>query len=230
MLITSNFTGLSGNRRGFTLIEILIAVFILATVLSSIYAAYRGTFGIIHDSERDGEIYSMARSTMLRIIKDLSAVTTSGGTFKFVSRASETVGANFMDIAFISRAHLGWADNESSGTLAEIGYYVDREGPEGSVRLLRSDVPSAETDNAGQEKRGFVICEGLHSLVYKFIDSAGQGHDAWDAAAGAAGEKNKVPAMVSVELNLVNPLDKELPYKFVTKVFLPAAASVGVQP
>ena len=74
---------------------------------------------------------------MLRIIKDLSAVTTSGGTFKFVSRASETVGANFMDIAFTSRAHLSWAENESSGTVAEISYYVDQEGPEGSFRLLR---------------------------------------------------------------------------------------------
>lgn len=230
MHITLSSTGLSGNRRGFTLLEILIAVFILATVLSTVYAAYRGTFRIIHDSERDGEIYGMARNTMLRIIKDLSAVTMAGGTSKFVSRASETTGANFMEIAFTSRAHLSWVDNESSGTVAEISYYVDQEGPEGSVRLLRRDVPNAEAGNEGQGRRGFVICEGLYSVTYKFTDSSGQGHDSWDSTAGATGEKNKIPTMASVELKLVNPQDKERPYIFVTKVFLPVATSVSVQP
>jgi general secretion pathway protein J len=241
MCITLSSTGLSGNRRGFTLIEILIAVFILATVLSTIYAAYRGTFRIISDSERDGEIYGMARNTMLRIIKDLSAVTMNGGTFKFVSRTSETVGANFMEIAFTSRAHLSWVDNESLGTLAEVGYYVDQEGPEGTYRLMRQDVPSAQASNQqalgnqvmGNQvtgRQGYVICEGLYSVIYKFTDSAGQGHDTWDSTGGATGEKNKVPTMASVELKLVNPRDKERPYKFVTKVFLPAAASVAVQP
>jgi general secretion pathway protein J len=230
MRINWSSTGLSGNKKGFTLIEILIAVFILATVLSTIYAAYRGTFRIISDSERDGEIYGMARNTMLRIIKDLSAVTLNGGTFKFVSRTSDTAGANFMEIAFTSRAHLSWVDNESSGTLAEIGYYVDQEGPEGSFRLLRRDVPSAQAGNEGPAMQGFVICEGLSSVIYKFTDSSGQGHDSWDSIAGVTGEKNKVPTMASVELKLVNPQDKERPYRFVTKVFLPAAASVVVQP
>jgi prepilin-type N-terminal cleavage/methylation domain-containing protein len=228
MRITSSSTGSSGNNRGFTLLEILLAVFILATVLSTVYAAYRGTFQIIHDSERDGEIYGMARGTMLRIIKDLSTVAMNGGTFTFVSRSSETVAGNFMDIAFTSRAHLSWTDNESSGTLAEIGYYVDTEGPEGSVRLLRRDAPTTATGNQEQERRGFVICEGLQSLAYTFTDSAGLGHDSWDAAAGAVAEKNKAPALVSVELKLVNPQDKERPYRFFTRVFLPAA--VAVQP
>ncbi|MDP2268641.1 MAG: prepilin-type N-terminal cleavage/methylation domain-containing protein, partial [Deltaproteobacteria bacterium] len=228
MPITLNSTGLSGNRRGFTLLEILIAVFILATVLSTVYAAYRGTFRIISDSEREGEIYGMARNTMLRIIKDLTAVTTAGGKFKFVSRASETAGANFMEIAFTSRAHLSWADNESSGTRAEISYYVDQEGPEGGVRLLRRDVPDAQAGTEGQERSGFVICEGLYSLAYKFTDSSGQEHDSWDSTAGATTEKNKIPTLAAVELKLVNPQDKERPYIFTTKVFLPAAASVAV--
>lgn len=230
MLITLNSTGLSGNKRGFTLLEILIAVFILATVLSTVYAAYRGTFQIMHDSERDDEIYGMARNTMLRVIKDLSSVTMSGGTFKFVSRASEIAGTNFMDIAFTSRAHLSWVENESSGTLAVISYYVDEEGPGGSARLLRRDVPTVEADSEGQERPGFVICEGLYSLTYKFTDSSGQGHDSWDSIAGATGEKNKIPAMASIELKLVNPQDKERPYRFATSVFLPAGASAAVQP
>ena len=241
MRINSNSTGLSGNSRGFTLIEILIAVFILTTVLSTIYAAYRGTFRIISDAERDGEIYGQARTTMLRIIKDLTSVTMNGGTFKFVSRTSETAGADFMEIAFTSRAHLSWVDKESLGTVAEIGYYVDQEGPEGSFRLMRQDVPTVQAVNqqmSGNQvmvnqvtgRQGYVICEGLYSVLFKFTDSTGQTHESWDSTAGAMGEKNKVPAMATVELKLVNPRDKERPYKFTTRVFLSAAAAVAIQP
>jgi len=234
MRITLSSTGLSGNRRGFTLIEILIAIFILATVLSTIYAAYRGTFRIISESERDGEVYGMARNTMLRIIKDLTAVTMNGGTFKFVSRVSDTVGANFMEISFVSRSHISWIENESSGTMAEITYYVDQQGPEGSYRLMRQDVPGVQASfQAGSQvagRQGYVVCEGLYSVIYKFTDNLGQVHDSWDSIAGATGEKNKVPTMASIELRLANPQDKDRPYKFVTKVFLPIALAVPVQP
>ena len=230
MCITWNSTSLSGNRKGFTLIEILIAIFILAIVLSTVYAAYRGTFRIIDETERDGEIYEMARGTMLRLIKDLSAITPAGGTVKFVSRVSEMAGPNFMELAFISRSHLSWVENESPGTVAEIGYYVDQSGPEGSFRLMRRDVSNMVVGTAGQPVPGFVICEGLYSVTYKFIDTLGQAHDTWDSLAGATNERNKVPNLVSIELKLVNPRDKERPYRFVTKVFLPAVSAAVIQP
>ena len=51
MPINWNYTRLSGNKEGFTLLEILIATFILAVVMTTVYAAYNGTFPIIKDSE-----------------------------------------------------------------------------------------------------------------------------------------------------------------------------------
>ena len=44
--------------------------------------------------------------------------------------------------------------------------------------------------------------------------------ESWDSSSSAE-QKGKVPAAVKIELSLVNLNDKEKPYKFMTKVFLP---------
>ncbi len=227
MSINLNSTGSLPDKRGFTLLEILIAIAILAMVLATVYAAYQGTFRIITTTEKESEIYGMATATMNRMLKDLGAVAASGGTFKFVAQSSVAGGADFTDLTFFSRAHLALRDNDVSGSLAEITYYVDREGEGGSYRLMRRDRLGVETLNGGEPPPGFVICEGLYSLRYKFVDSTGNEHLTWDSTVGAEGEKNKVPAMVSLELKLINPQDKERPYVFATNIFLPGGTAVA---
>jgi prepilin-type N-terminal cleavage/methylation domain-containing protein len=41
------------RNKGFTLIEILLAIFILGIVLSTVYVSYTGTFRIIRETEYD---------------------------------------------------------------------------------------------------------------------------------------------------------------------------------
>ncbi len=231
MLINSNFTGLSGNRKGFTLLEILIAVFILATVLSTIYAAYRGTFRIIKDSEDDGEIYSMARTAMDRMFKDLSAFSAAGGAIKFVSRSQEATQGEFTGLTFVSGTHLAFSEDESPSGLAEITYYIDEaQRREGNYRLLRIDALLAESDKDEQPSGGFVLCEQLHSLTFKFFDNAGREYESWDSASGTEVQKNRAPAMVAIELKFENQKDKDRPYTFTTKVFLPLSVVVSSLP
>lgn len=231
MLINSNFTRLSGNRKGFTLLEVLIAVFILATVLSTIYAAYRGTFRIIKEAEDDGEIYSMARTAMDRMFKDLSAFSTASGTIKFVSRSQETGQGESTGLTFVSGAHLAFSEGESPSGLAEITYYIDEDQRrDGNYRLLRNDALFAEADKEEQPNGGFVLCEQLHSLTFKFFDNAGKEHESWDSASDAEAQKNRAPAMVAIELKLANHRDKGRPYTFTTKVFLPLSVVVSSLP
>ncbi|MFZ3115319.1 MAG: prepilin-type N-terminal cleavage/methylation domain-containing protein [Syntrophales bacterium] len=228
MSITWNYINLSKNKKGFTILEILIAVFILAVVLSTVYAAYSGTFRIMKELEGDEALYGMTRNTMQRMLKDLAAVTASGGAFKFVSRPAYVTGGNFTDLTFLARAHLAWSEKEFSGAPAEITYYVE-EDTEGGYRLLRRDTPSVPAANDGPAPRGFVVCEGLQALKYTFTDRDGQEHDSWDSTTEGAGGKNRAPVQLAVELKLVNPQDRERPYTFFTRAFLPAA-TVAVTP
>ena len=62
------------DKSGFTLLEILIAMALMATVLSIIYTAYLGTFRNMGETEANAEIYRMARISLERMGEDLESV------------------------------------------------------------------------------------------------------------------------------------------------------------
>ena len=64
----------TGDTRGFTLFEILIAMFIFGVVVSTIFTSYTGTFKIIEETESQADIYAMARVAMARLQEDLESV------------------------------------------------------------------------------------------------------------------------------------------------------------
>jgi hypothetical protein len=67
---------------------------------------------------------------------------------------------------------------------------------------------------------GFVICQNVDSWNLRFYDSTGNELESWDSSS-LTEQKDKAPVAVKIELALVNLNDKEKPYKFMTKVFLP---------
>ena len=207
--------------KGFTLIEILIAIFILAIVLSTIYAAYTGTFRIIKASEYDSDIYTMARTTMERMVKDLGGISAYKGQFELISKPTLLGEKEFPSLSFTSTGHIEFSDKGIPSGTSTISYFVEEDSEKGMYTLLRDDVLISKPDKQETPKGGFVLCERLHSLTYKFYDIAGKEYDTWDSSSDSEGQKNKAPSMVSIHLYLVNPDDQDRPYKFMTKVFLP---------
>ena len=211
------------KKNGFTLIEILIAIFILATVLTTVYAAYTGTFRLMKDTRRGDNIYSMARTAMNRMAKDMGSVCSRKGSFRFVS--GEIEKEDFMELSFLSSAHLNFYDEKSSG-IAVISYFVMEGNEKESCILKRKDeLHWDKTEEAEEEvsKGGYILCEGLQSLIYKFYDNSGVEYDSWDSHSDLESQKDKAPAVVSIHLDFINPDDIDRPYRFMTKVFLPMA-------
>ena len=212
------------KKNGFTLIEILIAIFILATVLTTVYAAYTGTFRLMKDTRRGDNIYSMARTAMNRMAKDMESVCSRKGSFKFVSGEIEKEG--FMELSFLSSAHLNFYDERSSG-IAVISYFVVEDDEKESFTLKRKD--ELYRDKAEEEEEevskgvGYILCQGLQSLIYKFYDSSGEEYDSWDSESDSKSQKDKAPAVVAIQMDFINPDDRDRPYRFMTKVFLPMA-------
>jgi len=214
------------GKNGFTLIEILIAIFILTTVLTTIYAAYTGTFRIVKDTQYADGNYSMARTAMSRMTKDIGSVCSSKGSFRFVSVKSETEREDFMELSFLSSAHLNFYDERSSG-IAVINYFIVEEDGEDGCILKRKDELYREKPEGAEEEvsrdGGYILCEGLQSLVYTFYDEGGEEYDSWNSESDSKAQNGKAPAVVSIQMDFINPDDKDRPYRFMTKVFLPAA-------
>jgi len=209
------------RSRGFTLLEILIAIFILGIVLSTIYAAYSGTMTVIRDVNDSSRAYKMARIAIDRMSRDLSSLQPFKGAFVLQSEKSMIGSREFGLLTFWSAAHLVFEEDEYVGPPALITYFV-KENQDGSFSLWRSDIVQGKPSTDKKTDRGVIICENLQAFNLKFYDEGGRESDSWDTMVHSAGPpKSRVPVLVQIELVLVNDRDAEKPHKFVTKVYLP---------
>ena len=219
------------RRKGFTLLEILIAMFIFAVVLTTIFTSYTGTFRIIDETESQADIYAMARTVLIRMQEDLESVhfKETGASESeesplepaiFLGENKEINGRDADTLRFLSRAHLIFDEADENPGVAEISYYVSENEGEDSLTLYRSDRPQLE---APQEEGtgGLILCDGLFSVNITYHDADGEIHETWDSSEDES--KHKLPAMVSILLEFVNNKNTEKPYKFMTRVALPMA-------
>lgn len=207
--------------RGFTLLEILIAIFILSIVLTTIYAAYSGTLTVIKELDDDSRAYQMARITLDRMGRDLSSLQRFEDNFVLQAEKSGIGDREFGSMFFWSASHLVFEEDELSGSPASIAYFV-RENKDGGFSLWRSDVAGAKPSTEKKTEGGLIICQNLQALHLKFYDEGGKDYDSWDSTTSLGGrQKGKPPVLVQIELILVNARDVDKPYKFITRVFIP---------
>lgn len=220
--------------NGFTLLEILIAIFILAIILSTIYASFSDTIKNITYAESQADTFQMARIALERIQDDLEctmAIEEDKGEDEGEDKKEETVffgkeeeiddrRADFM--TFFSSKHLCLDDEDNYTGKARITYYVlkneDEEGDQESLILYRADTPailSAPELKTG----GLILCDRLYSVNFTFYNADGDKNDSWDST--SEDTEGKLPAMVSIELEFINELNPEEPLKFETAVALP---------
>ncbi|RLB28848.1 MAG: hypothetical protein DRG87_08440 [Deltaproteobacteria bacterium] len=220
------------GHAGFTLIEILIAIMIFATLLTTIYTSYTGTFRVIEDTESQAEIYRMARIAMERILDDLESVYIQkgnqhtspegeeGNSLQFLGEEREIMGRRADTLRFTSRAHIDFSGKDPGFGVTQIGYYV-KEGNDGEGFVLyRNDNPRfTQTYPFDEESGGLVLCERLASVAFTYYGEDGGVSTSWDSA--SKGMEKKIPKAVSITLEFENILNPELPITFMTSVALP---------
>lgn len=218
-----NKVKLSGcNIRGFTLIEILVAIVILSMVMASVYAAYSGTLKIIQEIEYENNIYRMARAVFDRMIKDLPSIQPLNGKYEIRTNKELIKNHEFTSFSFWAASHLAFNnDEEVDGSTAMISYYPE-EDSDGTFVLRRSDYIDFRAVKDKSTNGSYIICRNIESLIVKFYDNAGQEYDSWDSSSNSNGQKGNAPAAIKIELNIANLSNKNKPYRFMTKILLPA--------
>jgi general secretion pathway protein J len=156
---------------GFTLVEIMIAILILGLVLSTVYAAYSSTMKIVRDIEYEGHLYKMARTTMDRMVKDLSSLQLSAGFFDLRAEKKTLSNREFYSLSFWSASHLAFGENGSEGSPAAISYYIEEDEGGGSFSLRRSDFAGAKPAKDKSISGGFVVCQNVDSFSLIFYYS-----------------------------------------------------------
>ncbi len=177
------------SARGFTLVEVLIAILIFGIIVTTVFASYRSVFVSAPIIESNIGIYEMSSTCLRRIALDLRSITiTLPPAYKkpeFDAEpephrvvASDQGGNGTPRLRFASLAHLPLEQSSREG-VAQIVYY-ERPTDDGIFQLLRADhlypYPSFEEDD-----RDPILCEMVKRLEITYVDEEGIEYDYWDS-------------------------------------------------
>ena len=209
--------------RGFTLIELTIAMSIFAIVISAVYGAYRATFQITRGSEYQAEVAQHAGIVLDRIAEDLGSLVISKGGF-FLGEEHGFAGFRGDSLSFISYAHIILSKSDPPAGRAMIRYSVEQNNKSGLLRLYRSDtilLPGVEPGK--EEESRDILCDGLKEVRFTYHDKQGNPNAEWlSNGGGMGGEKPlEFPAVVEVELHFSEFENSKRSYTYKTAIALP---------
>lgn len=212
---------------GFTLLEILIAIFIFAVIVTTVFASYNSIFSDAESIDQGITSYEMAKNCLKRMTIDLESIYVTlypkyappdvddpPDPHRLIGDSLFIKAEEFPKLRFTSLAHLSLDGNMENG-VAEIVYYVQDTQERGFV-LRRADnlYPYQPFEEKISDP---ILCEGIKSLAFTYYDIEGEAHDFWDSEAEHWGYAT--PKRIGIKLELDNKSDSLL---FETMVALPA--------
>jgi type II secretory pathway pseudopilin PulG len=215
------------SENGMTLLEIMLAIVMLAAVMAMVSISISGSINVINATEKQGEVFHRAQVALQRISEDLATALLVEG-IGFSGYRSENGGERENILEFTSSAHIIFDPEKDYPGIALISYRMepDREN-EGEFVLLRSDEflktsdAEAEFDDDGRQQ--FLLCDRLLSVSFSYFDDTGEEYDTWFSEPQDTDsiQKGNLPVSVDVTLEFRVDRDAETSVEFTTRVLLP---------
>jgi general secretion pathway protein J len=212
---------------GFTLLEIMLAIFIFAIVLTTLFGSFNTVFSNAAAVDEDLIYYEVARNGLNRMITDFQTIeiTTadefilpelneSNDRFRFLGDFLDAGSETFPQISFASRSHLPLGSQRIPG-VGLIRYYVEQRSS-GEYVLKRSDrhfLIDAEED---QDAFDPVLLNRLKSFQVVYFDEEGDEYEQWDS--DADDYEYATPSVILIKFELGNDT---ISHFFETKIALP---------
>lgn len=200
------------GESGFTLLEVLVCVFIVAVVLACVYGAYTSNVQAIQSARLNGQVNQIARIVLDRMCNDLESavleipVTVSGVSLGMTCENGEIDGKPADRINFTSLAHLPIGEHDLQTDLCEIGYYVEEMQDAAGLILYRRDDPTPD-DNLAQGGSVLQVTKGIAGLNIILEDARGEIFEHWDT--GQRDFFPGLPALIRIELVILDETGKE---------------------
>lgn len=218
---------LGDGSRGFTLLEILTAIFILAIVVSLVLGAFNGIFSNADRLNIGSDLNEMGSAALDRMAKDLKAIHVmpyprykppqllddEPDIYRVEGKTSDVGGDTFAFLRFTSAAHLPLNQGADEG-IAEIVYYV-MEDPDNGYVIRRADhlypYPEFEENETDPE-----LCEQVRDFTLTYFDADGKEYEEWDSE----DEDTEYGTPRSIKISLALG-DETAPDIFTTQIALP---------
>ena len=196
--------------RGFTLLELLIAITMLVIVLTTLYGSYRSILTRNPWIENEIQSQEMARTCLNQMQADLGAAYVIPSSeyrppqfsdlpnpYCLIAENLSSGKKTFPRLGFSSLFHLRLGDGRQQD-IAHIVYYV-QQLPDGSYALRRSETlypyPQFKENPADP-----VLCKAIRSLNYTFYDRKGKEYQTWDSDSSDYGRQTPAAMHITMEL------------------------------
>ena len=215
------------EQKGFTMLEIMIAIFIFAIVVTMLFSSHAVVLSSTGAIRERLDLVEMTKSCIDRMASDLGSIylelppaysppgfDAPPAPHRIVGDKTDVNTIDFSRIRFTSYAHLPFKQNPSPDGIAEIIYYV-QEGGEGNIILRRADnlYPFEEFE---EDENDPPLCEAIRSLSFTYYDEEGAEYDNWDSE--SPDFKYATPRAIGIALEIG---DDSISQGYDTKVFFP---------
>ncbi|MFT3775371.1 MAG: type II secretion system protein GspJ [Minicystis sp.] len=214
-------------QRGLTLLEVLVAVGILAMVGTLVYGALDGMQKSRVGLERIDDRYHQGRQALARISREMQSAFLSLHTPMQLANAVRTTVFIGTDsgtsdrVDFTSFSHKRLQRNQHESDQNELSYFMGRDPDKNDkYDLLRREQREVDLDptHGGVVN---VLCEDVTAFDVEYLEpSTDTWQSSWDSTqAGNQQQFNHLPLQVKVRLTLRGG-EGERPIKLMTKVTL----------
>jgi type II secretion system protein J len=193
-------------RSGFTLLEILIAVAILALVMSSLYGAYSGTLETTEMVESARDVDQVARLALRQMVDDFSALyyrkaegENENSPFRFQG-GMDAEGEGGTVVQFASTCHLGFDVSFPSLRINRVSYVLEKQADnQRYYRLVRMELPFVDLSGE-REETAVELADTVESLTLTYLNEDGETLSQWDSKAEET--EGLLPRLVHIRLQL----------------------------
>jgi len=214
-------TGFWEDRRGFTLLELLVALGIAAVVITLLYETFNAVLRSTQLVDQESEIDQMARISMERMTSELRSAywlppTQAAGssTFMFVGQDSIATDYPTDTLRFSTLSHARVSSGSADPTVSIVEYaLVPVPESDTAVLMHREETTPLSPSASGLEE--YELAESVVGLNFRYFDGK-DWSDQWNDA-----DKKNLPKAVEIQLIIKDHAGQER--RFITQTDIPTS-------
>jgi general secretion pathway protein J len=197
------------DKKGFTLVEILLALAIGSVVISILYATFHQSLAAMDLVEKKSQFVQKGRLLLERMTGELNSafvpyLPTPSSPYRYgMIGESSKIEEDFRDrLDFTFFAERQAEESRGGSEIWEAGYFLGREPGGKGLTLFRRQDRAIDGD---LQKGGYseALCDGVRSLKFIFFDPEGNPLYEWNSLSGTF--RNMLPSRVEIRLKLEDP-------------------------
>ncbi|MFZ5874968.1 MAG: PulJ/GspJ family protein [Nitrospirota bacterium] len=185
---------------GFTLIEVVVTIAILAVVMTIVYGAFARSIDVTRETAEVTDQVRQVQVITERLIDELSAAywfDEKRGRFVGTKDTASSDAARLDRLEWTTFAHRRYVGDQPESDMAEVTYRVEPATEAGGGRLVRDEQVNVLADG-GWAVNTDELADGVSEFRLRYLRGS-EWADAWDAASA---QPNGLPDAVEVTISL----------------------------